>query len=79
MLHHYIFNIFPPEVKHLDIVCDSCRRQNKNITLLRYIHYVVHQTKRFASITVTFTERGHSYMECDRDMVLIPKKRAAEL
>lgn len=79
LLHHYIFNILAPDVKHLHIFCDSCGGQNKNKTLLRYIHYVVHQAKRLTSITMTFPERGHSYMECDRDMTLIPKKRAAEL
>lgn len=55
------FLIFPPESKHLDIFCDSCRGQNKNKTLHRYIHNAVHQTKRLASIAMTFPKRGHSY------------------
>lgn len=79
MLHEYILNFLSPEVKFLYVFCDSCGGQNKNNTLIRYLHYVVHKIKRLYSITVTFPERGHSYMECDRNMALIPKRKAAEL
>ena len=33
--------------------------------------FLVHEKKRFDYIKVTFPERGHSFMECDKDMGLI--------
>ncbi|KAG8277985.1 hypothetical protein J6590_030526 [Homalodisca vitripennis] len=44
-----------------------------------FTFYIVHYIKRLKSVTLTFPERGHSYMECDRNMTLIPKKQFAEL
>lgn len=35
--------------------------------------------KRFNSATVTFLIRGHSYIECDKDMVLVDQKIRAEV
>lgn len=78
-LHHYVTTLLDPEVKHLEIFCDSCGGQNKNYTLFRYMHYLVHQLKRFDSIHVTFPVRGHSYLESDKDMGLIKTKLRAEL
>lgn len=79
MLHHFIFNVLPSTVKRLSLFCDSCSGQNKNFTMFRYLYYVVHICKRFENVQVTFPIRGHSYMECDRNMALIPKKIPAEV
>jgi len=78
-LHHFIFVQLDARVRHLHIFCDSCGGQNKNFTVFRYLHYVVHVTKRLDSIVVTFPIRGHSYMECDRDMGVINQKIRVEL
>lgn len=78
LLHYFIFVQLSSKVRHLRIFCDSCGGQNKNFTVFRYLHYVVHVAKRLDTIEVTFPIRGHSYMECDRDMGLINQKIPAE-
>lgn len=79
MLHHYIFTKLDKRVKHLQIFCDSCSGQNKNYTVIRFCHYVVTVIQRLDSIKVVFPIRGHSYLECDRDIALINLKFGAEL
>lgn len=79
MLNHYIFTQLKTSVRHLHLFCDSCAGQNKNFTVFRYLHYVVHVAKRLSSVKVTFPVRGHSYLECDRDMGLVNQKVVAEL
>lgn len=78
-LHHYVNEYLPPQVKHLKIFCDSCGGQNKNFTLFRYLHHLVHKFQRFETVTVVFPIRGHSYMECDKNMGIINCKTRAEL
>ena len=75
---HFIKNV-SEEVTHLDLFCDSCAGQNKNYTLIRFFDFLVHHQRRFHSIRVTFPERGHSYMECDRDMGLVNTKASASV
>ncbi|KAJ8884372.1 hypothetical protein PR048_016229 [Dryococelus australis] len=70
MMHHFVFTQLKQEVKHLEIFCDNYGG---------YLHYVVHNTRRLDSIKVTFPIRGHSYLECDRNMALIQLKTPAEL
>ncbi|KAJ4451725.1 hypothetical protein ANN_03195 [Periplaneta americana] len=79
MLHHHIFNILPRQVKQLHIFYDSCGGQNKNCTVFRYIRYVVTICRRLDKITMTFPERGHSYLEGYKNMALIPQKRITEV
>lgn len=43
LLNHFCFNFLDAEVRHLEIFCDSCAGQNKNFTLLRFLHYLVHK------------------------------------
>ncbi|KAJ8886260.1 hypothetical protein PR048_012469 [Dryococelus australis] len=50
MLHHFIFTQLIQEVKHLEIFCDNCGVQNKNYTVVRYLHYVIHNTRRLDSL-----------------------------
>lgn len=78
-LNQYITTILSPEVQHLNIFCDSSGGQNKNYTLFRYLHYIVHEQKRLQSVLVTFPIRGHSYLECDKDMGLIKTKTVTEI
>lgn len=74
MLYDYFINKLSPEIKHLELFCDSCGGQNKNWTVFRMLYYMVHVIKRFTSIKITFPIRGHSYMECDKDMGLLNQK-----
>jgi hypothetical protein len=79
MLAHFFTHCLDEKVRVLEIFCDSCGGQNKNYTVFRFLHYMVHVEKRFDSITVTFPVRGHSYMECDRDMSIINQKAPCEV
>ncbi|XP_065675039.1 uncharacterized protein LOC136091418 [Hydra vulgaris] len=74
MLLHYFIEILSKVVTHLQLFCNSCPGQNKNWTMLRFLHYMVHQKKRFENIKLSFPIRGHSYMECDRDIIVINQK-----
>lgn len=47
MLWGYAFNHLESEVKDLIIFCNSCCGQNKNFTVFRMLHYIVHFVKRF--------------------------------
>lgn len=58
VLFDFIFNQLDPQVKELTIFCDSCGGQNKNFTIFRLIHYIVHFTKRLKSIKVVFPVRA---------------------
>ncbi|GFO01206.1 hypothetical protein PoB_002771100 [Plakobranchus ocellatus] len=79
MLFKYLLEIVPETVKHIEFFCDSCCGQNKNYTIFRFFYYLVHCLNRFDSIRVTFPERGHSYMECDRDFAIVKTKSDVEL
>lgn len=79
MLNHFIFFVLDSQVKHLEIFCDSCSGQNKNYLVIKFCHYVVSFVKRLESIKITFPIRGHSYMECDRNMSLINQKSPCEV
>lgn len=54
MLHHFILNMLDPSVRELHIFCDSCSGQNKNFTLIRFLHYMAVEQKMFDVVTVTF-------------------------
>ncbi|CAH1105835.1 unnamed protein product [Psylliodes chrysocephalus] len=51
-------------------------KQKYNI--FRYIHYVVVTTRRLDRIKITFPIRGHSYLECNKNMGLINQNTKAE-
>lgn len=78
-LNHFITKILPAEVKVLELFCDSCAGQNKNYLVFRYLHYITTIKKRFDSFKITFPARGHSYLECDKNMGLINQKAKCEL
>lgn len=77
-LFHFIMNYLPPEVRHVHIFCDGAGGQNKNYTVVRFIHYMVTVVKRLQSITITYPVRGHSYLECDKNMGLINLRNRME-
>lgn len=79
MLWDFIFNHLDSQVKELTIFCDSCSGQNKNYAMFRMLHYIVHYTKRLETITMVFPIRGHSYLECDKNMGLVNQKSVVEL
>ncbi|XP_022204396.1 uncharacterized protein LOC111049285 [Nilaparvata lugens] len=79
LLFHFVNNYLSEQVEHLHIFADSCGGQNKNINIIRFLHYLVHTRKQFKSIQVTYPIRGHSYLECDKQMGLINSKFGAEL
>ncbi|KAK9680912.1 hypothetical protein QE152_g38737 [Popillia japonica] len=74
-------NYLQPEVKHLHIFCDceTAGGQNKNFSMFRFMHFMVHTVKRLESIKITFPIRGHSYLECDKNMGIVNLKKRMEL
>lgn len=78
-LFHFITNYLYKSVKELSIFCDSAGGQNKNYTLIRFIHFVTCEIKLLNHITTTFPIRGHSYLECDKNMSLINLKTRMEM
>lgn len=74
-LFHFIMNYLPPEIEHLHIFCDGAGGQNKNYTIIRFIHYITTVVRRLKSIRITYPVRGHSYLECDKNMELVNTKR----
>lgn len=79
MLYDFIMFNLQDTVKKLTIFCDSCGGQNKNYVIIRFIYYIVHIQRRLDEIKIVFPVRGHSYMECDRNMALINQKSHIEL
>nr|CAD7259420.1 unnamed protein product [Timema shepardi] len=53
--------------------------QNKSVTIFRFLHYLVAKQRRFKSVKVTFLIRGHLYLECDKNFVLVNQRARAEL
>jgi len=78
-LFHFIVNYLDENCKHLHIFCDSAGGQNKNFVMFRFMHYIVHIANLLDSIKITFPERGHSYLECDKNMGLVQLKSKMEL
>ena len=78
MLEHFCRENVPDEIQKLKLFCDGCAGQNKNWTMIRFLYYLVHYAKRFEEIRITFPVRGHSYMECDRDMGAVNQSSRAE-
>lgn len=78
MLNHFVNSVLPQKVRKLVIFCDSCAGQNKNYTVIRFLHHLVTVQRRFDSVKVVFPIRGHSYQECDKDMSFINQKSYVE-
>lgn len=78
LLHHFVYNFLDVEVRNLEIFCDSCAGQNKNFTIFRFFHNLVHTEKRLDFVKITFPVRGHSYLECDKNVGLVNQKTRVE-
>lgn len=79
MLCHFFTNVLDTKVRQLIVFCDSCAGQNKNYTVLHFLHYMVHQLERFETVKIVFPIRGHSYLECDKNMSLVNTKSYVEV
>lgn len=79
ILYNFVLHFLDKEVRHLTIFCDSCGGQNKNFTLFRFAYFIVHVCGRLDTLKMVFPVRGHSYMECDRNMGLINQKSYIEV
>ena len=71
ILFYFIMNHLSGDIKHLELLCDSCVGQNKNYTMICFLDFLVNQWKMFDTIKISSPQRGHSYIECDKDMGLI--------
>lgn len=78
-LYDFVFNVLDARVKTLEIFCDSAGGQNKNQSVFKFIHYLVHYRQRFISVKITFPIRGHSYLECDKNFGLVNLKTKMEI
>ncbi|KAJ8871631.1 hypothetical protein PR048_027958 [Dryococelus australis] len=78
VLYNFFFEVLSSDVLEIHIFCDSYGGQNKNWTVIRFLHYVAVVLKRFDKVQVTYPIRGHSYMECDKNAALISQKTPAE-
>ncbi|KAJ8878989.1 hypothetical protein PR048_019595, partial [Dryococelus australis] len=74
MLHHSICQILDTAVQDLEVFCDLYTEQNKNLTILKCLHYMVCVARRLRKMEVTFPTRGHSYLECDPTTRNTPQK-----
>ncbi|KAL4153679.1 hypothetical protein QTP88_001512 [Uroleucon formosanum] len=78
-IFHFIMNYLDDDVEELQIFCDSAGGQNKNHTIFRFIHYIVNnQIHGLKNIKITFPVRGHSYLECDKNVGLWKLKEKME-
>lgn len=72
-------NYLDDDVEELQIFCDSAGGQNKNYTIFRFVHYIVdNQIHGLKKIKITFPFRGHSYLECDKNVGLWKLKEKME-
>lgn len=78
-LFDFVMYKLEPAVTELDIFCDSCAGQNKNWTIFGMAHYLVHHVKRLVKVNMVFPIRGHSYLECDRNMANVNQSKWIEL
>ena len=79
-LFYFIMNYLGEEVQELEIFCDSAGGQNKNYTIFRFIHYITNnQIHGLTDINITFLIRGHSYLECDKNVGLWNIKAPMEI
>ena len=79
MIMHYIQHYLSDSVTELAFFCDGCSGQNKNYTVLKFIHHLVHTLKRFMSVKILFPIRGHSYLECGRDFANLNQKKNIDI
>ena len=79
MLYDFFMTKLPQEVTTIDLFCDNCGGQNKNWTMFRFLYTLVHILERFELLTIHFPIRGHSYLECDKDMGVVNQKAECQV
>lgn len=68
-----------PQVRHLKIFCDSCGGQNKNYCVIKFLYSIVHHLQLLDTVSIIYPIRGHTYLECDKNMALINQKTPCEI
>lgn len=66
-LFDFIVNNLNVDVKHISFVILHV----VGTKTLQFMHYVVHTIKHLQSIKITFSIRGHSYLEFNKNMGLV--------
>lgn len=63
LLFYYICKFLDDEVEKLHVFCDFNGGQNKNFTIIHFIHFIANkQIHGKKEIKITFPVRGHSYL-----------------
>ncbi|KAG8310336.1 hypothetical protein J6590_066039 [Homalodisca vitripennis] len=78
MLHDFVYNHLDINVRRIFMFCDSCGGLNKNFTVFRFLHNLVHKENGFDEIKIFFPIRSHSYLETDKNMGLVNQKAKVE-
>ena len=78
-MYNFLTDRLSPDVKTLEVFCDSCAGQNKNFTLFRFMHWIDDTVHLFDSIKMVCPARGHSYMECVKNFGLLNERADAEV
>jgi hypothetical protein len=74
-LHYSVTESVSLSVRHLEIFWNSCLHQNRNYTMIRFLHTMIHKYDSMVFIKATFPIRGHSYMECDKYVYWVHKPK----
>lgn len=71
LLFYFICKFLDDEVEELHVFCDSTGGQNKNFTIIRFIHFIANKhIHGIKEIKITFPVRDHSFLECDNNVGL---------
>ena len=61
MLLYFFAELLPAEVTKLELFCDSCPGQNKNWTIIRFLHFMVHHKTNLSYPTFHQCKTNLSY------------------
>mmetsp|Transcript_17363 Transcript_17363/g.46310 ORF Transcript_17363/g.46310 Transcript_17363/m.46310 type:complete len:142 (+) Transcript_17363:788-1213(+) len=70
--------IFDGKVRHLVIIADNCRGQNKNICVQKFLMWLV-ETGFANKLTLLFLIKGHTKNICDRLFNLLTNAKSQHL
>lgn len=69
---HYLQNNIPKTAKKLYVFSDGCGGQNRNHTVVRFLHSLVSEGQ-YEKIYQYFPVRGHSFLPCDSTFGVIKR------
>lgn len=72
-LNHYLNNILSKNTKILHLFSDNAAAQNKNSTIIQFLHLLIKKHNTIQKIIHHFPEPGHSFLPCDRCFGVIEK------